>query len=313
MDAELTVEQTAGVTEQVRCLHTLVFDQARETPGRVAVRTRDSELTYNALVSQARRLARHLVSLGANPEMPVGVCLPRSCDLIVAMLGILGAGAAYVPLDPTYPDERLALLLDDTDAPLVVTTTSIAQRLSSHKARVVLLDAEADTIAAWSDEPLEDRSASSHLAYLIYTSGSTGRPKGVMIEHRNAAALIAWAHGQYSAQDLSRVVAGTSIAFDLSVFEIFVPLSRGGSIDLIEHSLAFAHWPDRGRATLINTVPSVMRELVALSRTTTDIARSQPRGRTVVHRYSQQRQGAVPGLPRVQPLWPLGGHDIFDL
>ena len=260
------VEPVPEMTEpRVSCLHTLVLDQADRTPERVAVRAHDGALTYGALASRARSLARRLRSLGVGAETPVGVFMPRSRDLPVALLGVLTAGGAYVPLDPGHPDERIAFHLQDTEAPLVVTTAALAGRIAGGAARAVVIDAEANAVAALRDESLTELSAPDRLAYIIYTSGSTGRPKGVMIEHRNAAALMAWAHREYSEAELARVVAATSITFDLSVFEIFAPLSRGGSIDVVEDGLAFAHWPERAEATLLNTVPSIVRELLALA------------------------------------------------
>ncbi|HEX8164560.1 MAG TPA: amino acid adenylation domain-containing protein [Beijerinckiaceae bacterium] len=245
------------------CLHELVLAQCARTPDRIAIRDGEDAISYGEVASRTRSLARRLRGLGVGAETPVGVLLPRSRNLPVALLGILAAGGAYVPLDPNQPDARIAFVLEDTGAPLVLTTAELAGRVAQSATRCLLLDRDEVSADASSDAPLDELSAPEHLAYVIYTSGSTGRPKGVMIEHRNAAALLEWAHREYSAAELGRVVAATSITFDLSVFEIFAPLTCGGSIDVIEDGLAFATWPHRAEATLLNTVPSIMRELLA--------------------------------------------------
>jgi amino acid adenylation domain-containing protein len=247
-------------------LHDLVATQAARTPEAVAVVCRGERLTYAELLRRSRQLANHLRSLGVANERPVGVCLERTPDLVAALLGILQAGGVYVPLDPTYPSERLAVLLEDCaqgfDAPLVVTREPLLERLGclGGAVRAVCLDQEALT-----DE--SDPRAGvlpDHLAYLIYTSGSTGRPKAVAVEHRNAVALVRWAAEVFPPEDLAGVLASTSINFDLSVFELFVPLALGGTVILADNALALAALPEAGEVRLVNTVPSAMAELIRL-------------------------------------------------
>ncbi|UWU92926.1 non-ribosomal peptide synthetase [Bradyrhizobium sp. CB1015] len=264
MACEPSLEAKNPQAPRVNCLHALVLDQADRTPDRVAVRARDGALTYRELASRARSLARQLRFSGVETETPVGVLLPRLRNLPVGLLAVMASGGAYVPLDPAHPDERMGFLLQDCQAPVVVTTATLAGRLAGSSARAITIDSLDTSFDGKAGAALEEHSGPDRLAYIIYTSGSTGRPKGVMIEHRNAAALLAWAHQEYSETELSRVVAATSITFDLSVFEIFAPLSCGGSIDIIDDGLAFAHWPDRIHATLLNTVPSIMREIIEL-------------------------------------------------
>ncbi|HOW73556.1 MAG TPA: amino acid adenylation domain-containing protein, partial [Phycisphaerae bacterium] len=222
-------------------------------------------LTYAELNRQSNQLARHLRGLGVGPEVRVGICVERSLDMVVGLLGILKAGGAYVPLDPAYPQERLRFILEDTAAPVVVAQSSLAERLSSYRGQVVYLDRDAALIAARSCDPLaEERATASNLAYVIYTSGSTGRPKGVAIEHRSTVDLLHWARTVYSPGELIGVLASTSLCFDLSVFELFVPLSWGGTVILAENALAVPSLPEAPRVTLINTVPSAMAELLRL-------------------------------------------------
>jgi amino acid adenylation domain-containing protein len=240
------------------CLHELFAAQAERTPAATALIAGEERLSYAGLRLQSLRLARLLAGLGVGPEVRVAVALERTADLIVALLAVLESGGAYVPLDPAYPAERIALLLEDAGAPVLVTQESLLGRLPRHEARVVCLDRlESDLPAA---DPV--RALPDNLAYLIYTSGSTGRPKGVAIEHRSAVALVAWAAGVFGPERLGGVLAATSVCFDLSVFEIFVPLAVGGTVILAENALALPELPAAGEVTLVNTVPSALTELV---------------------------------------------------
>jgi amino acid adenylation domain-containing protein len=269
-----------------RCLHELFAAQAAATPEAVAVVCGAQRLTYGELEARANRLAGHLRSLGAGPETPVGVCLERGPELLPALLGILKAGAAYVPLDPAYPQERLAFILEDSRAAVLVTQGSLAERLPALGVRV-LVDEVIDEIAGDAAPPEVPPGAgrADHLAYLIYTSGSTGRPKGVAITHRSATALLRWAAGEFPAADLAGVLAATSICFDLSVFELFLPLGRGGTVLLAADALALAGLPAAAEVTLINTVPSAIAELVRLG--------PPPPGLRTVNLAGEPLQGAL--------------------
>jgi amino acid adenylation domain-containing protein len=182
--------------------------------------------------------------------------------MVVGLLGILKAGAAYLPLDPSYPPERLAYMLADAHAAVLVTQASLLEQLPRCDARMVRLDADWAEIARHPEEMPASDTCAENLAYVIYTSGSTGRPKGVTIAHRSAAALMAWARRQFSTAELAGVLASTSICFDLSVFEIFVPLCCGGECIIADTALHLPTLPAADRVTLINTVPSAMRELL---------------------------------------------------
>ena len=246
-----------------QCLHTLVERQVQRTPDAVAVRFGDAALSYAELNEQANRLSHALIARGAQPGALIGVCLPRSPALVVSLLAILKAGAAYVPMDPDYPFERLRYIA--ADAQLAWVLGSPDTRAYLEGIDVQMLDV-ADA-ASFTDQSAANPSLSLDpvsLAYLIYTSGTTGNPKGVMVEHRNAAEMIAWAHETYSCEQLSIVLAATSMCFDLSVFEMFVPLSCGGSCLLVKHILDVHEVAAvRGSGvTLINTVPSAIMQLL---------------------------------------------------
>jgi len=249
------------------CLPDLFTAQVAAVPEREALVTLGERLTYRELGRRSGLLARRLRALGVGPEVRVGVSARRSADLVTALLAVHQAGGAYVPLDPVQPAERLAWMLADSGAAVLLVEQSLLPDLSSTgipaDCRVVSLDRSADLEEAGSaipGLPLQPE----NLAYLIYTSGSTGRPKGVAIEQRSAVAFVQWAWRVFSDAELSGVLAATSVGFDLSVFEIFVPLSWGGRVILAENALALPRLPAAGEVRLLNTVPSVLAELLRL-------------------------------------------------
>jgi amino acid adenylation domain-containing protein len=252
--------------KQDRCLHELFREQVARTPDAVALVARGERLTYAELADRAGQLAAWMRRAGVGPEKRVAVCLERSADLIAALLGTLEAGGAYVPLDPAYPEERLAYLLEDCGAEVLLTSRGLVERLPATGVRTVLLEDLTPRPPLPSHSPLPGEGApppnSGNLAYVLYTSGSTGLPKGVALEHRSAVAFLEWAGREFSAAELAGVLAATSISFDLSVFEIFLPLARGGTVILAENALAFATLPEAGEVTLLNTVPSLLAELL---------------------------------------------------
>src|SRR5215213_5951218 len=237
------------------CLHQLVGEQAARTPEATALVAGDERLTYRELRRRSLDLARQLRRMGVGPEVRVSVCTERTADLVVGLLGVLEAGGAYVPLDPAYPEERLRLLQEDSGAAVLLTQERLLGRLPVRAGRVLCLDRLAASEGAGRAEPeeapLSPGVSPDNLAYLIYTSGSTGRPKGVAIRHRSAVALIAWAEKVFGPDRLRGVLAATSVCFDLSVFEIFVPLSLGGTVYLAENALALPTLPAAGEVTLV--------------------------------------------------------------
>jgi amino acid adenylation domain-containing protein len=248
-----------------RRLDGLFSAQAAATPQAEALVCGDVRLTYAELEQRSNRLARHLRRLGVGPEVLVGVLMGRSAELVVALLAVLKGGGAYVPLDAAYPRQRLALVLADTSMPVLLSESRWRERISPRPGlRTVWLD-ELD-LALESGTALAPVGDERSLAYVIYTSGSTGRPKGVAIEHASAAALVEWSRQAFAPAELAAVLASTSVCFDLSVFEIFVPLSRGGRVVVVENVLELAEPGWSEAVTLLNTVPSAMTELVRLER-----------------------------------------------
>ena len=240
-------------------IQTLFERQVDRTPERLAVSDERDQLSYAELDSRANRLAQYLVGLGVGPEMRVGVCVRRSVSMLVGVLGILKAGAAYLPLDPTYPAERLAFMLEDGQASVLLTEENLLAALPPHSARTLLLDKDWPVIAAYPAERPLVTSRPENLAYLIYTSGSTGRPKGVMIEQRNCVTFLRWVSTVFAPEELACVLASTSLCFDLSVFELFAPLSVGGSVRIVPNALELR---PAEPVTLLNTVPSILTELL---------------------------------------------------
>jgi len=265
---QLLVEwnQTEAPYPQEKCLPELIEDQAAKTPQALAIVSEQGRLSYQELNERANQLAHYIRSLGVGPEARVGICLDRSPEMIVGILGILKASGAYVPLDPTYPTERLSYMLQDSQSQVLLTQQRLHSQLPEFAGTVVELDRQWPEIARNSTQDLNTITTPENLAYVIYTSGSTGKPKGVAICHRSAVAFLGWVHQVFSRDDLAGVLASTSICFDLSVFEIFAPLSCGGSAIVVKNALALAELSAEAaqQVKLLNTVPSAMRELVRM-------------------------------------------------
>ncbi|BAZ82712.1 non-ribosomal peptide synthetase [Sphaerospermopsis kisseleviana CS-549] len=261
--------QTDTDYPQNQTLVTLFEQQVAKTPDQIAVVFADQSLSYQELNQKANQLAHHLLQLKSISDNPLmAICIDRSLEMLIGIFAILKAGGAYVPIDPSYPQERIHLMLEDSNAAVLLTTKSLKKQLPLEKlkntAQVVFLDEQ-----TWTQQPTNNPhpiSINNDLAYIIYTSGSTGRPKGVAIAHSSPVAFVKWAHSVFSAEQLAGVLASTSICFDLSIFEIFVPLTQGGSVILVENAL----YIEQARQspvpiTLINTVPSAAAELLNMN------------------------------------------------
>jgi len=220
------------------CVHQLFESQAEKTPDALAIEFEGEQLSYEELNCRANRLARHLRSLGVGCEQKVALLVERSAEMIVGLLAILKAGGAYVPLDPAYPIERIAYILENSRAQVLLTQTSLTDASSDNRAQIVLMDSDWPTIALLRDDNLICESSSANLAYAIYTSGSTGRPKGVQISHQSLVNfLMAMRHRPgLSAGDV--LLSVTTISFDIAALEIFLPLSVGGRIVLVSRKVA---------------------------------------------------------------------------
>jgi amino acid adenylation domain-containing protein len=240
-------------------VHQLVEERARGVPWRVAVIHAEGKISYGDLNRRADALAASLRAHTLGKDVVVGLFVDRSVEMIVGALGILKAGAAFLPLDPAYPRDRLQLMLGDSRVKVIVTRRSLTASLPPVAARIVEIDAENPGTPNADCMPSRGADADADaLAYVIYTSGSTGEPKGVAVTHASVVNLLCWANSAFGGNEKTVVLAATSMSFDLAVFELFYPLSCGGRIVISENLL---DWPDHVKlagVTLINTVPSVL-------------------------------------------------------
>src|SRR2546426_744836 len=270
MSFELNKEhQTA--TAGGKCIQQLFEAQAEHSPDVVAVVCEDRQQTYSELNKRANQLAHYLRARGVGPEVLVGIYVERSLEMIVGLLGILKAGGAYLPLDPTYPPERLGFMLSDAKVGLLITQDALRKRLGSHEAETIAVDADGAAIARESDQNPPNPCTDANLAYVIYTSGSTGRPKGVCISHASVVHLVNECQPvfNFGIDDVWTVVH--SYAFDFSVWEIFGALLTGGRLLivplLVTQSPADFYQLLRDRkVTILNQTPSAARQLYDAAR-----------------------------------------------
>jgi len=212
--------------------------QVELTPDAVAVVFADEQLTYRELDRRADRLAHYLQTLGVKPEVLVGICVERSLEMVVGLLGILKAGGAYVPLDPTYPPERLSLMLEDSQPLVLLTQAKLVAALPSEKSRIVCLDSDWQEIAKGSDCPPINTATPENLAYLIYTSGSTGKPKGVEISHGALVNFLSAMQLKFGLTEKDTLLSVTTLAFDIAALELYLPLTVGASVVLVSRETA---------------------------------------------------------------------------
>ena len=214
----------------VKCIPELFEEQVERTPAEIAVVSETGQLTYAELNSRANQLARYLKKRGVGPEVLVGICVERSLEMVVGLLGIMKAGGAYVPLDPAYPAERLRFMLEDSGARLLLTQQPISKLIPEASAQAILLDSDWPEVSKENEENLPTKPATENLAYVIYTSGSTGKPKGVQISH---SALVNFLTGmgeqlRLSAKDV--LLSVTTLSFDIAGLEIYLPLTFGARV-----------------------------------------------------------------------------------
>jgi len=212
------------------CIHQLFELQVERRPTAIAAVFKNQHLTYQQLNERSNRLATRLRNLGIGPGVCAGICVERSLEMIIGLLGILKAGGAYIPLDPTYPKDRLQFILHDAQPPALLTQQRFLKKLTPARASVICLDADQDCIAEEPLEKLTNRATPDDLAYIMYTSGSTGSPKGVMISHRAICNQILWRQTAFPLSDSDAVLQRTSISFDPSVWELFAALATGARL-----------------------------------------------------------------------------------
>ncbi|HET6764467.1 MAG TPA: amino acid adenylation domain-containing protein, partial [Longimicrobiaceae bacterium] len=245
-------------------IHDLFEAQVRATPDAPALVFGGDVLTYAELNARANRLAHHLIALGVGPEVRVGVAMERTPELVVGLFAVLKAGGAYVPVDPAYPADRIAYMLEDSGAAVVLTQARVASNLPATTARIVVVDTDAVQIASQSAENPHAASTPQNAAYAIYTSGSTGRPKGVVIEHRSTVVVLQWLKETVTDEERSSSLGSTSISFDVSIAEIFGTLCWGGKLVLVENALSLADLGESAGIKLAAMVPSAAQELLRM-------------------------------------------------
>jgi amino acid adenylation domain-containing protein len=254
------------------CTQDLIRAQASVRPGAIAVTQGAKQVTYRQLDSRAEELASRLRALGARPEVPVALCMRRSTELVVGVLGILGAGAAYVPLDPTSPTSRLAMLLEDSAVPLVVTQPDIAEQLPGGKWRTIVLDENGFVTSRPSDLALSrgNDAKPENLAYIIFTSGSTGRPKGVQITHANLLNLIHWHTQAFKVTSADKATIHASPGFDAAVWELWPYLAAGASVHIVDEAVRTS--PEQLRDWMVATGITISFLPTALAESMIDLS-----------------------------------------
>jgi amino acid adenylation domain-containing protein len=245
-------------------LHELFEAQVQATPDAIAVSYEETSWTYYELNRRANQLAHYLRRHGIGPEVLVAICVERSLDMLVGLLGILKAGGAYVPLDPAYPQDRLAFMLTDAQVPVLVTQASLVTRLPQHQTQVVCLDTDWDTIQQESEDNPPSLGTAQDLAYVIYTSGSTGKPKGVQISHQSLVNLLVSMQHQPGLTSQDALLAVTSLSFDIAALELFLPLLVGARLivasqDVATDGIQLAATLNTSGATLMQATPSTWR------------------------------------------------------
>ena len=249
------------------CVHELFEAQAKRSPDAVAVVFEQRQLSYGELNARANQLAHYLKARGVGPEVLVGICVERSLDMVVGLLGILKAGGAYIPLDPAYPKERLAFILEETQAPVLLTQQQLLDGLPEHHAQVVCLDRDWEAVAPEKEEDPVGDVAPENLAYVIYTSGSTGRPKGVQINHRSLTNFLNAMSREPGITNEDVLLAVTTVSFDIAALELFLPICVGARAVVVSREVAadglrLSEELASSGATVMQATPATWRLLI---------------------------------------------------
>lgn len=249
------------------CLPQLIETQAARRTDRVAVRLNGDRLTYGELNKRSNQVARRLREMGARPGVFVGIYMERSLDMIVGLLGVLKSGAAYLPLDPAFPRDRLEFMIDDAAVPILLTEERLVADLAGPRTATLAIDSEWDSLSTLDADNLEPMARPDDLAYVIYTSGSTGKPKGVQISHRALVNFLESMRAEPGLVEEDRVLALTTLSFDIATLELYVPLIVGAQVDLVDRETAYdsallAKKIAASDATVIQATPATWRMLI---------------------------------------------------
>lgn len=305
---QLLVEwnQTQAEYPQDKCIHHLFEEQVERTPDAVAVVCEGQDLTYRELNSRANKLAHYLQYLGVKPETFVGIYVERSLEMVVGLLGILKAGAAYVPLDPAYPQERVDYILSDSEANFMITSSPLVTFLPQQETQMICLDTDANVISQQNPENPNSEVKSNNLSYIIYTSGSTGKPKGVQICHQSLVNFIKSMSNKPGLTTQDRLLAITTICFDIHALEIYLPLTVGATIILVSRQVAqdgleLADTISKHEATVMQATPSTWRMLLTAN------WQGNPQLKVICGGESLPRELANSLLEKVRCLWNVYG------
>lgn len=298
--------RTGEVYPRHACIHQLFEDRVRMTPDACAIACGAQTLTFAELNSRAEAIASHLRERGAGPGKLVGICLDRSTDMVAGLLGILKAGAAYVPLDPAYPGERLEFMIRDSGLEILLTSGEVAPLIPATSARLVCLE-EIPVAAAGISAPSGGPMATPQdLAYVIYTSGSTGKPKGVQITHRSVVNLLCSAASKLAVTPQDSLLAVTTLSFDIAALELFVPLITGARLVIASRETAsdgkeLARLLESSSATVMQATPATWRLLIEAGWTGKKDLRVLCGGEALKPALTEDL------LPRVAELWNFYG------
>ncbi|MDJ0580938.1 non-ribosomal peptide synthetase [Crocosphaera sp.] len=255
---------TAVEYPQDKCIHQLFEEQVKKTPNAVAVVYEEEQLTYQELNQKANQLAHYLQKSGVKPDTLVGICVERSLEMVIGLLGILKAGGAYVPIDPNYPTDRIKYMLQDSAVSVLLTQEKLTKILPETKSRVITWEENGSEIDSESNINLEQEVTSENLAYIIYTSGSTGRPKGAMNAHNGVVNRLLWMQNTYKLNQDDRVLQKTPFSFDVSVWEFFWTLGTGASLVIAKpeghkDSNYLRELIENKKVTTLHFVPSMLQ------------------------------------------------------
>jgi amino acid adenylation domain-containing protein len=285
--------QTAAPYPEDQCIHQLFEAQVEQQPEAVAVTFEAQHLSYRELNRRANKVAHYLQRLGVGPERLVGICMERSIEMVVALLGVLKAGGAYLPLDPSYPTQRLAFMLADAQVQILLAQQPLLERVAPEAAQTICLDADWEAIAQENEQNPSSRVRPENLAYCIYTSGSTGRPKGALLTHRGLCNLAVAQRRAFSIDSRSRILQFASFSFDASVWETFMALANGATLCLtraavIASSDELHRLLEQEQITVVTLPPSVLAVLSeeALPALKSVIAAGESCARELVKRWA---------------------------
>ena len=305
---QLLVEwnQTQADYPKNQCIHQWVELQVELTPDKVAVIFEDQQLTYRELNRRANKLAHSLQTLNVGPEVLVGICLERSLNLVIGLLGILKAGGAYVPLDPAYPQERLAFMLEDSQMPVLLTEQNQLSKLPKHDCQVVCIDTDEEIINQQSESNPKSGVTPENLAYTIYTSGSTGNPKGVQLVHRSVVNFLNSMRKEPGLTEQDVLLAVTTICFDIVGLELYLPLIVGARIILVRREVAadaaeLIKLLAKSSATVMQATPATWRLLLTAGWQGNKQLKILCGGEALTQALANQL------LPKVESLWNMYG------